>query len=120
MSWSRNIFQFHTLIWSPVLFYRFFIPLNAVNHTVTISNCAVTKDDNSTSCPIILLGKGQGIPGSKTASVFVNCSVSAVGDVCELADIDPVLNDWSYLVLKSEAKETLTLKLEAKVTGNLY
>ena len=110
----------HSYLEACVLFYRFFIPLNAENHTVTISNCAVTKDDNSTSCPIILLGKGQGIPGSKTASVFVNCSISAVGDVCEIADLDPVLNNWSYLVLKSEAQEEMTFKLEAKVTGNLY
>ena len=102
-----------------IIFFRFYIPLNTVNHTVAISNCAVTKD-NITSCPLLMLSKGQGIPGKMNSSNFVNCTMSASADICELLDVNPVVNDWTYLLLKSETQEEMTLKLEVKVTGTEF
>ena len=99
-----------------VLCFRFFVPVNTKSHTVTVSNCAVVNT-NTTSCPLSLLGKGQGIPGNKNSTNFINCSQSAVDDVCQLSDSSPALNDWTYLLLKSETENEMILTLEVKVTG---
>ena len=65
------------------------------------------------------MGKGQGIPGDKNSTNIVDCSEAAEDDGCQLSDSSPAVNDWTYLILKSETENEMILTLEVKVTGTI-
>ena len=63
------------------------------------------------------MGKGQGIPGDRNSTNIIDCSEAAEDDACELIDASPIVNDWTYLMLKSETENEMILTLEVKVKG---